>query len=56
MKGMTPLELVLAFWTIKTATVIDRSNAVDMSEANCVVTSLAQAVEAVANRGQEGSA
>lgn len=47
-------RILLGLWT-QTEAEVDPSNAVDMTEVNSVVTSLAQAVDAVANRGREGS-
>jgi methylmalonyl-CoA mutase cobalamin-binding subunit len=47
--------IVLGLWTQSEAA-INRSDVVDRTEANAVVTSLAQAVEAVATRGKEPEA
>jgi hypothetical protein len=47
--------IVLGLWTQSEAA-INRSDIVDRTEANAVVTSLAQAVEAVATRGKEPEA
>jgi predicted PurR-regulated permease PerM len=48
------VTVLLGLWA-QTEAEIDRSNAVVVTEANSIVTSLAQAVNAVANRGREGS-
>jgi hypothetical protein len=47
-------RVLLGLWT-QTEAEINRSNAVDVTEVNSVVTSLAQAAEVVANGGQEGA-
>jgi predicted PurR-regulated permease PerM len=48
------VPVLLGLWA-QTEAGIDPSNAVDVTEANSMVTSLAQAVDAVANRGRGGS-
>jgi hypothetical protein len=48
------VTVLLGLWAQSEAE-IDRSNVVNVTEANSIVTSLAQAVDAVANRGRKGS-